>query len=104
VEGRRVRKSLDTRNWKHAEELILGMLGEDRVPEKVSIEDATKRFIEDAERRELAKETVAKYKLLFREMNAAWGSWGVRAVTTDDIARLCEGWTLSPITARKKIE
>ncbi len=104
IDGRRVRQALDTRNWKHAEELVLAMLGEDHVPEKVTVTIAAERFLDDCRSRGLGKQTIAKYELLTREMIAAWGTWGVRAVMNDDVAKFREGWTLGPLTAKKKLE
>ncbi|MGH9476860.1 MAG: tyrosine-type recombinase/integrase [Terriglobales bacterium] len=37
-------------------------------------------------------------------MTAAWGSWGIRAVMNDDVAKYRGGWTLAPLTAKKKLE
>ncbi len=104
VDGRRIRKSLDTRYWKHAEELVLAMMGEDGVPEKVSVALALERFLADCRSRGLGKQTIAKYGIMNRELVEAWGTWGIRAVMTDDVAKHREGWTLAPLTAKKKLE
>jgi integrase/recombinase XerD len=103
VNGKRVRKSLDTVSWGRAEE-ILRELDPDDAHEKITVTLAGERFIADCESRKLGKETVGKYKLLKTEMEEAFGNTEVKRVSPDDLARYRETWKLAPISSRKKLE
>jgi integrase/recombinase XerD len=103
VNGKRVRRSLDTLNWATAEE-IQRERDPDDAGEKVTVELAGERFVADCESRKLGTETVAKYKLLNREMQEAFGKVEVKKVTPDDLSKYRESWKLAPISSRKKLE
>src|SRR6266700_1458502 len=85
VEGRRIRKALDTTSWEEAEE-DLRALDPRETPAKMTISEAGARFIADCERRN-SPDTVAKYRLMIEEMKAAFGGVEVRALTVDDLAK-----------------
>jgi len=103
--GKPVRKSLGLANWQKAQKLIQDWEDAERAQEApITVQDATERFIEDAESRNLGCETLAKYHLLFRELNRDFGPLRLEALTVDGLARFREGWKLGPLTARKKIE
>lgn len=105
VEGRRVRKALDTRNWKHAEELVLRMLGEDRPGEPpITLAAACEAYLADAKVRRLRAETLRKNARCINRMAAAFGERSLRSVTVADLRDLRAKWNFSPITMRKNIE
>jgi hypothetical protein len=92
VNGKRVRKSLDTVSWGRAEE-ILRETDPDDEGEKITVALAGERFLADCESRKLGTETVAKYKLLTKRMTATFGKVEViRAAIT----RQLEGGIRNP--------
>lgn len=103
VAGKRVRRALDTVNWKTAEEALRD-LSPDEIPEKMLVEAAADRFVDDCKRRQLAKETIGKYELLAKELKAQFPARDIRGITADDLARYCEGWKMSPVSAGKKLD
>ena len=108
VEGRRVRKSLDTRNWKHAEDLILGMLAKENPAEAaeppILMKDACEAYLKDAKVRRLRAETLRKNTRCINRMAAAFGERTLRSITVADLRDLRAGWNFSPVTMRKNIE
>jgi integrase/recombinase XerD len=103
VNGKRVRKALDTASWGRAEEM-LRELDPDDAHEKITVAVAGERFIADCESRKLGKETVGKYELLVNEMTVAFGKTEVKRVSPDDLSKYREIWKLAPISYRKKLE
>lgn len=103
VDGKRVRKALDTTSWDKAEELLRD-LDPHEVPLKITLTEAGVRFLADCDSRKLAVETKAKYRLIVDEMKACLGDVEVRAITVDDLGRYRETWKVSPLTAMKKLE
>jgi integrase/recombinase XerD len=101
--GKRIRKALDTSSWERGEEILRGLDPEES-PETISLETACDRFIEDCKSRHLAKETIGKYELLTRELKASFKGMGVKAVSSDDLARYRESWEMSAVSSRKKLE
>ena len=57
----------------------------------VTVQEAAQRFLQDGVSRRLARETLAKYELLFRGLNCDFGSLRLTAVMVDDLARFREG-------------
>jgi hypothetical protein len=82
VNGKRVRKALDTASWGRAEEM-LRELDPDDAHEKITVAVAGERFIADCESRKLGKETVGKYELLVNEMTVAFGKTEVKRVSPE---------------------
>src|ERR1700679_4290133 len=74
LSGEEIRESLKVRDWQRAQELIRGWEIEDRrsrqVETRVTIPDAMKKYIADAEARKLNEATLYKYRLLFRKLIA----------------------------------
>jgi site-specific recombinase XerD len=62
LDGKRIRKSLDTANWELASEKLLKMDAGDDHRKECSVADAVKDFIADCEGRNLGKATIGKYK------------------------------------------
>jgi integrase len=103
VNGKRVRRSLDTVSWKTAEE-IQRQRDPDDSGEKITVELAGERFVADCESRKLGPETIAKYKLLNKEMKGKFGKIEVKRISADDLSKYRETWKLAPISSRKKLE
>jgi integrase/recombinase XerD len=102
VAGTRVRKSMDTCGWEDAEEKLRQLQnGDSSIP--VSLSDACARFMADASVRGLATDTLYKYRLLIREMEAALPQ-KLETIDADRLARFREGWKMSPVSARKRLE
>jgi len=98
-----MKKSLGIRNWEAAQKIVRDW--EARVDGgTVSVKEAFERFIGDCEARELRGETLAKYRLLEREMAGLFGERPVDSVSVRDLAEYRETWKLAPISSRKKIE
>jgi integrase/recombinase XerD len=98
----KVRKSLDLRNWDAAQKVVRDWEASGNA--SLSVEDAFQRFIADCEARNLGTETVAKYRLLQREMTAVFGRRPVDSLSVEDLSRYRESWNMGPLSARKKVE
>ena len=66
--------NLDKSDWETVEEILRG-LDPDESPEKITLDKACERLIEDRKTRKLAKETVGKYELLARELKCFSSAW-----------------------------
>jgi hypothetical protein len=93
LDGKRIRKSLDTQSRERAEEILRG-LDNDDLPGKMTVGAATGRFVEDCKSRHLAKETVGKYELLAKELKAAFSGRDIKGISADELATYREGWKL----------
>jgi integrase len=104
LDGTFIRKSLDTRNLEKAEsmrrEIELGKLA----LERVSVSEASERWIADCEARQLKPQSIRKYKEVKSELCTKFGSAGVRSVSVDDVRKLRESWTYSGTTTAKRLE
>src|SRR5439155_780600 len=69
-----------------------------------TIQSAGDRFVEDATSRHLSQETVNKYRLLFREMVAYFGSREVKHIGVADLASFRATWEMGALTSLKKLE
>jgi integrase/recombinase XerD len=103
LNGKRIRKSLDTTSWERADEILRG-LDPDETPEKVWMKTATQRFLADCVSRKLAKETLGKYELLCRELNERFLGREVKGISADEAGSYRESWKLSGISSSKKLE
>jgi len=102
VHGRKVRKSLDLRNWEAAVRLIREW--EIHAPEKtVAISDACDRFIADAKARKLREGSILKYEQAVKSLRTL-GEKTLRQVSVDDIRSLRESWNVSGLTMQKRLE
>jgi integrase/recombinase XerD len=105
LQGKRVRKSLETVNWQRAQEIILKWQTDDSPDvESLTMADATARFEADCEARKLRAASLGKYQLLFRELKELYGKKRLRAITIDDLSEYRQSWKLAPISSRKKLE
>ena len=103
LHGKPMRKSLGIRNWEAAQKIVRDW--EARIDGgSQSVIDAFGYFMADCAARQLAPETVGKYRLLQREMVARWGLRPVDSLSVQEIATYRESWKLAGISARKKIE
>jgi site-specific recombinase XerD len=103
VNGKRVRKSLDTVSWGRGEE-ILRETDPNESHEKIMMATATERFLADCSSRKLATETYGKYDLLCRELNHHFKGKPIRGISADDLARYRESWKMSAVSSGKKLE
>jgi len=103
VNGKLVRKSLDTTSWERGEEFFRSLDPED-VPDKVTIHEACERFLANCRSRKLAYETIGKYELLCRELKQRFKGLDVAGISVDDLESYREGWRLAPASAGKKLE
>jgi len=72
--------------------------------QSTSVSDAVKRFVEDAEARELSPATIRKYKHVEKEMKSVFGTQALTSVSVDDVRKLRESWTTSGLTKNKRLE
>jgi integrase/recombinase XerD len=70
----------------------------------VRMKEAGDRFVADCESRKLGPETIAKYKLLTKEMGDEFGKVEVKRISADELSKYRETWKLAPISSRKKLE
>jgi integrase len=82
--------------------------GPDAYAAPLTIQEATDKFIKDAETgRGLREPTIRKYKLLFRRMNEHFKSKGhifLIQITPDNLRDFRHTWKMSPRTASKHLE
>lgn len=110
VEGQKVpRRSLDTKSWERATEIVRKWEEAGRIcdVEPIKIEEAQRHFREDAAGRNLKPSTLKKYRVLFDQMNDFAKRKGLRYVTELDITALRDfrnSWQDGPVAATKKLE
>jgi site-specific recombinase XerD len=111
--ARRVRaRSLDLRSWEAASEPVRGWEASGEVgvvkPEVPSVAEAVTKFIEDANARHLAGETVRKYKNLLEKRFIGWcESKGLRLLKQIDVGAIREfrtPWEDGAVYATKNLE
>jgi integrase/recombinase XerD len=103
LHGLWLKKSLDLRNWEAAQRLVRewesGQSGR-----SVPIKEACDRLHADMVRLGRAEDTVKKYGRDLDGLKAQFGGRLVSSISVDELAEYSEGWKLSPVTARKKLE
>lgn len=104
LDGKFLRKSLDTRNLERAEMLRREIEAGDRRVDGVSVKEAVQRFLADAEARKLKEPTLRKYKQIMGEFKVSFDGRALRSLSVDDLRVLRESWKLSSSSARKRIE
>ena len=106
--GKRIHKSLHTRNWERAQGMVQDIEAAGALPEeKVTTKAACDSFIRDAEARELKKATVAKYKLLFERLRDWSDTEGIKYIadfTLEDLRRFRSGWAYRNFALRNQTE
>jgi site-specific recombinase XerD len=107
LRGEKIRKTLDLRSWEAAQDRVrdweLGVTEE----QPVTITDATKTFLDDAEARKLSRESLKKYRGLLKRLETFAADKGYRYIKQLDLAALREfrnQWADGAISAKKKLE
>jgi integrase/recombinase XerD len=103
VDGRRIRKSLDTGSWGRGEEMLRA-LDPGEAMDAISVAEACERFLADCKARNLGSAQLGKYKLLTDELKAEFPKRGLRSVSVDDLRAYREKWSVASVTAQKKLE
>ena len=108
LNGMEIRKSVKTRDWTKAQGIVREWEAEERVTEpRVSTSTAWNQFIADLEARNLSNETVRKYRLLRKQMEAFGTAKGLTHPAAFDLSAICNfrsTWKDAPRTAIKKLE
>jgi integrase/recombinase XerD len=111
LSGTEIRESLKVRDWQKAQETIREWEIEDRRSQhsetRVTIADAQKKYIADAEARKLNQATVYKYRLLFRHLATFAEAYKLQfmdQLDLDSLAMFRASWTEGPCTSLKKLE
>jgi site-specific recombinase XerD len=107
LDGRRVRKSLDTLNWQRANQIVHDMESDLVVVKNSSISDAVPMFISDCEKRGLKEPTIKKYRETLNPLLRWCVSRDITTVRSLDFPTI-KGYvrdlTDSTLTVGKKIE
>ncbi len=110
--GRWVRMSLKTRNWAAAAKVIhnweaTGKIGEEP-PDIPTIRKAVEKYLDDAEARHLAAETVRKRRELLEGKLLPFCEVGgyeiLKHLDVDVLRRFRASWPYAPLSARKRLE
>jgi len=111
LSGKELRESLKLRDWQRAQEMVREWEAEDRrtrqTEQQITIKDAHRKFIADAEARKLNQSTLYKYRLLFQELDAfaeAYKLQFLAQLDLDTLAAFRATWTQGPRTSLKKLE
>ena len=112
LRGEYVRRSLDLRSWEAASDLVRGWEASGEVgivkPEVPSVSEAVGKFIEDADARHLAPETIRKYCNLLERRFVPWcESKGYRLLKQVDVNAMREfraTWDDGAVYASKNLE
>jgi hypothetical protein len=107
-----IRRSLETRDWEKAQGKIRewedeGVQTDEKDGPPMTIEQAEKEFVADAEARKLKERTVYKYRFLFRQLNAFAELQGIRflkELDTPALRKFRTTWKDSNLAALKKLE
>ncbi len=110
LEHEEIRKTLNTRNWEKAQEIIRDWEAEGRraaEPEPVTIAEAWEEFLADAKARNLREPTIYKYDLLSRQTAQFATDQGIRFLRQLDLPMLRKfraTWPNENLGALKKLE
>ncbi len=110
ADGHKVRESLKTRDWLRAQNIAREWDTTGQQPKalvRVLLTDLDTKFMQDATTRNLASETLRKYRLLFKQMSAFCQNKGHRFINELDADALREfraTWNDAPLSASKKLE
>jgi len=112
VGGVEIHKSLRTCDWQKAHEIATeweakGQQVVDKNNQSITIEQARKDFLADAEARKLKERTIYKYRLMFRQLQAFADESGIRylkELDTSTLRNFRASWRDSGLTALKKLE
>ena len=110
LDNKEIRASLRTRSWDTARDAVRAMMAPKKSPTddaRISVADATDKFLADAAARGLNECTIAKYKLLFRglkDFTARRGIAYLDEISLDILSAFRVEWKLGPRTSLKKLE
>ena len=103
-----LRQPTFVRDWTRAQEdLRRYELGETDTTQKPTIADLRDKFLNDAEARNLSRETIRKYKLLFSQLEhfaAVKGIVTADKITLDDLTEFRGTWKDGALSSLKKLE
>ena len=109
-----IRKSLHTRDWQKAQDIVRQWEAEGQHTTKpkqsnapIMVDRAWQDFLSDMEARNLNVSTVRKYKLLSRRMQDFAARRGLRFLAEFDLVMLRafrEEWKDGPLSSAKKLE
>ncbi|SRR6266852_3690560 len=108
--GKDMRESLKVRDWQRTQEMIREWEAAERRtsrPQRESLADSWKEFIEDMEARKLHDSTIRKYKLLKRQMEDYGQRNGFQFIDEFDlpsVSRFRTEWKDGPRSSAKKLE
>ena len=107
--GESVRKGLDLTSWEAASELVREWEARGNFLRRVIlIEDAVRRFLDDARARHLTEATLAKLRLLLQKQLIPWSqARNLRLLSQLDVEALRDfrgAWADGPVSATKKLE
>ena len=112
--GRWIKQSLNTRSWTAASASVhdweaAGQIGgTNPKPKAIAITDAVSKYLEDAEARHLAPETIRKRRELLSgkllSFCKAKGYVLLKQLDVDALRIFRKGWKYSPISAMKRLE
>jgi integrase/recombinase XerD len=108
--GHEVRKSVGTRDWTKANQIVQGWEAEEKVTVKetaITLDDAWTRIHADMLARALSMETTRKYKRLENQMKAFATKLGITHLNQfnlDNLTQFRATWTDKPRSAGKKLE
>jgi hypothetical protein len=91
LNGVEIRKSLKTRDWQGAHQLVRLWEAEGRreeQPKPIGVKDACDKFISDADARGLREPTVYKYRLLFRQLQDFASVYGLASMVEFDVVNI----------------
>lgn len=110
IAGKRIQHSIGTRDWQVAQ-MRARQLEADGITRgnaaPTTIEQATKRFTEDAKSRGLRETSLYKYALLFKQLKAFTESRGIvflAGLNLEELRAFRESWPNKSLSARKKLE
>lgn len=111
LNGREIRKSLDTADWKKAQDHVREWEAKESEPkapqEPMTIQAAGEKFVADAAAQKLSESTIYKYRLLFKQVGDFAQKRGFRYLTELSLQSLDEfrsGWKDGPRSSAKKLE
>ena len=108
--GQRIRRALKGRDWNKAQDIVRRWEVDNEKPlrpQRITIEEWQKQFMDDAEARHLSQETQRKYALLFKQLQAFAKDKGMTYVDSLDLNTLTEfrsSWSDGSLSASKKLE
>src|ERR1035438_2170682 len=85
LDGKFLRKSLDTQNLEKAEMMRREIEAGTRHVDGVSVSVAVERFLADAEARHLKEPTLRKYRQVMGEFKGSFSGRAVRGLSIDDL-------------------